>query len=115
MDLKTNYFKKIIEIGGKKRKKDRKNKEFYNTKFKFDLKTLNHNLKIIFNIINYIMNLLKFIFRKYCIHDDDGDDDVVHNSSAVVEVHNDDNVVHNTVVVVHILVVRSTFLFIYNF
>ena len=51
-------------------------------------------------------------FRIHCIlHDDGGDNDVV------VEVHNDDDdddeVVHNKVVVVHILVVRSTFLFIY--
>ena len=49
-------------------------------------------------------------FRIHCIHDYDGDDDVVHNK--VVEVaHNDDDddEVHNMVVVVRILVVRSTF------
>ena len=53
-----------------------------------------------------------FSFRTHCTHDDgDGSDE------AVVVVHNihdgDDNVVHNTVVEVHILVVRSTFLFIF--
>ena len=51
---------------------------------------------------------MNFIFRKHCIHDDGGDDDVAHNNDAAVEVH--DNVVHNMVVVV-----RSTFLFIYYF
>ena len=58
---------------------------------------------------------MNYIFRKRCIHDDGGNDDVAHNNDVAVEVHNDDNVVHNTVVVVHILVVRSTFLFIYYF
>ena len=83
-----------------------KNKEFNYTKFKFDLRTLNSNsFNFIFNAINYIMN---FIFRKHCIHDDGGDDDVAHNNDVAVEVH--DNVVHNMVVVV-----RSTFLFIYYF
>ena len=57
---------------------------------------------------------MNYIFRKRCIHDDGGNDDVAHNNDVAVEVHNDD-VVHNTVVVVHILVVRSTFLFIYYF
>ena len=54
-------------------------------------------------------------FRIHCIHYDDDDDDVVHNM-AVEVVHNDDDddeVGHNTVEVVHILVVRSTFLFVY--
>ena len=53
-----------------------------------------------------------FSFRTHCTHDDGGDNDeavvVVHN------IHDDDDVVHNTVVEVHILVVRSTFLFIFN-
>ena len=57
---------------------------------------------------------MNYIFRKHCIHDD-GNDDVAHSNDVAVEVHNDDNVAHNTVVVVHILVVRSTFLFIYYF
>ena len=51
-----------------------------------------------------------FSFRTHCTHDDGDDSD-----EAVVVVHNihDDDVVHNKVLV-HILVVRSTFLFIFN-
>ena len=49
-------------------------------------------------------------FRIHCSHDDNGDDDVVHNMAVVVARNgNDDDVVHNMVVVVRILVVRSTF------
>ena len=57
--VKSKILSNSLEIG-KLGNKEWKNKEFYNTKFKFDLRTFNrnNNFKLIFNIINYIMNFI---------------------------------------------------------
>ena len=46
---------------------------------------------------------MNFIFRKHCIHDNGGNDNISHNNELAEEVHNDDNVAHNKVVVLSIL------------